>query len=262
MTNIHDLQFDDTPAELRFKPYYDGKTPLIERIPQLVGTDGRSIIKPERVMERRTRATEPAKTNWQNTGTHTSLVQITHPDREKTRWFNQHPLTETIKPGCPPTIDYGLATTEKDFYFNGAPFATINKRQIQELEKNRYAFTGLREQIWIEVIAAGDEKLFEEYKTEFEAKTGRTFEQNGMGIYPTLRKGLRLGWLGSFVINHSDAISFDGLDGSVGCVFGVASEQKSELETSIDNAIRDPSAAFTFQGRQYRVIPAEKEEQR
>ncbi|MFH1211497.1 MAG: hypothetical protein V1659_01045 [Candidatus Woesearchaeota archaeon] len=231
--------FNDPSDSEKFRPYYDGTTTLIERIPLLVA-DGRRIIKPERVLERRTRAAEPAKTNWQNTKTYSSLVQVKHPSRERARWFNWHPLTETIKPGCPLTIDYGLETTEKDYNFNGAPFATINKRQITTLQQNSHALPKLREKIWREVIAAGDEKLFEEYKAEFEAKTGRTFEKNGMRILLTLKNGLRPVRLGSISLG---VWSGDGL-GYIDFLLGEVPEAQDVRESySEEIAAENPAVS-------------------
>ncbi|MFH1212421.1 MAG: hypothetical protein V1659_05865 [Candidatus Woesearchaeota archaeon] len=223
MTNINELQFDDRP---KYKPFCEkSKSLMNDNVSSLVA-EGRHIIKPEIVMERRTYAQEPVRTNWQNIGTYSSLVQVKHPSERKTRWFNWHPKTETITPGDiirNTTRDFGLQTTEADYEYNGAPFVTLNKRQIAELRNNPHALPKLREQIWIEVIAAGDTKLFEEYKAEFEAKTGRLFQGNGMGVCATGLRGLRVVYLNFFGRNPS-ANGADYIGSLGGCVFGVAPE--------------------------------------
>ncbi|MFH1212092.1 MAG: hypothetical protein V1659_04160 [Candidatus Woesearchaeota archaeon] len=212
MTNIyHNLKFNDPHEGERFRFYADASPLQTAAIPQLLA-EGRHIIKPETVLERRINARQVlpvirTRQNWQNVGTYSTLVGITSPAGDIVRIFNSHPVIETINENSKLTPDGYLETTEQDFYFNGAQRIDLSKEQVAILQRGFFAFPKKRMEFWIEVAANGDERLFNEYLGIFKTTvviTKRPTFSHSMDLNPTLAEGLRFLWLGPFTERSSD----------------------------------------------------------
>ncbi|MFH1650241.1 MAG: hypothetical protein ABIA93_06865 [Candidatus Woesearchaeota archaeon] len=143
--------------------------------------------------------------------------------------YNANPVAKELVKGINPKSkldDWGLEVSRDQYHAirEGAGVLVIPPSAARALREDVYANPdGIRAAFW-NLASGGDQSALVAYKKMVEDTTGRIFDRNAMGFYPSGRKGLRPVWVWTVGYYYSDATVSYGLDVNLARLVGVAAE--------------------------------------
>jgi len=221
--------------------YEDFYGRITDKLPEL-RAQGRTLMSGKTLMERRLGS---VRDTFRNNYFHIDLSNVRSPTDEEVKVVLSDPLVDTISPQSN-IVSGGLVISPEDYAEREG--LVISGSEARELQSNVYALPSKRQAFW-ELVAEGDTQLLTDYRKEVARVTDKP-EDKVMGVYPSLRPGLRL-WFAGRLSNRSYADGGNYLGSSYGRLVGVAPEAHATEGRPIERILESRIATAISKGQKF-----------